>query len=152
MKYNLPVHYLLISVALFSFSCASSKQGTPSFAKLPPQVAPSHCRLVGTIVSIDTTRSPNPQDPCAKAPCKAKVKITKILGYGAGFTSPLAEGREVEMTFTFTLAPTTKDLFPNLIATYPGLKTGDTFQADIQAQVKMGEEKPSLVVMGYEVK
>ncbi len=56
------------------------------------------------------------------------------------------------MTFTFTLAPTTKDLFPNLMTTYPGLKTGDTFQADVQAQVKMGEEKPSLVVMSYEVK
>jgi hypothetical protein len=147
-------HSPLILLTLFYFACGSSKpEGRAvAHAKLPPQIAPSHCRLVGTIVSIDTTRSPNPQDPCAKAPCKAKVKITKILGYGAGFTSPLAEGREVEMTFTFTLAPTTKDLFPNLIATYPGLKTGDTFQADIQAQVKMGEEKPSLVVMGYEVK
>jgi len=56
------------------------------------------------------------------------------------------------MTFIFTLAPTTKDLFPNLTATYPGLKTGDTFQADVQAQLKMGEEKPSLTVMSYEVK
>jgi hypothetical protein len=142
---------LLPLFVLFCAACGSTKNEA-RLAKLPPQIAPSHCRLMGTILSIDPSRSTNPQDPCAKAPCKAKVKITKILGYGAGFTSPLAEGREVEMTFTFTLAPTTKDLFPNLIATYPGLKTGDTFQADVQAQLKMGEEKPSLTVMGYEVK
>ena len=144
----------LILLTLFYFACGSSKPEARSFAnaKMPPQIPPSHCRLIGTIISIDTTRSPNPQDPCAKAPCKAKVKITKVLGYGSGFTTPLTEGREVEMTFVFTLAPTTKDLFPNLIATYPGLKTGDTFQADVQAQLKMGEEKPSLTVMSYEVK
>ncbi|MGQ9805037.1 MAG: hypothetical protein ACUVRP_03050 [Chlorobiales bacterium] len=83
---------------------------------------------------------------------RAKVKITKILGYGSGFIKPLSEGSEVEMTFAFTLAPTTNDLFPNFLTRYPRLKTGNTFQADVQTQVSMGEAKPSLIVMNYEVK
>lgn len=143
--------YLPTLLALLFFACGSTKEAA-RLAKLPPQIAPSHCRLVGTIVSINPTRSTNPQDPCAKAPCQATIKITKILGYGSGFTTPLTEGSEVEMTFTFTLAPTTNDLFPNLLARYPGLNTGDAFQADVQTQVKMGEAKPSLIVMNYEVK
>ncbi|MCS6989205.1 MAG: hypothetical protein NZM06_06760 [Chloroherpetonaceae bacterium] len=144
-------HLSLVALALCLSACGSSKQAEPPLAKLPAQIPPSHCRIIGTIVSIDPTRSTNPQDPCSKAPCKAKVKITRVLGYGSGFSATLAEGKEVEMTFAFTLAPTTKDLFPNLVARYKGLKEGDSFQADVQSSLKLGDDKPSLTVMAYEV-
>ncbi len=144
--------YLSLLLAGFSFACGSTKEDARPFAKLPPQVAPNHCRLMGVIAAIDETRSTDRESPCAKAPCKAKVKITKILGYGSGFTTPLTEGNEVEMTFAFTLAPTTKELFPNLTARYKGLKQGDTFQADVQSEPKLGEALSALVVMSYEVK
>lgn len=142
---------LPVFLALLVCACGSSKQAELPLAKLPAQIPPSHCRFVGTIVSIDPARSSNPQDPCAKAPCKAKVKIVRTIGYGSGFVGTLAEGKEVEMTFAFTLAPTTKDLFPNLSARYKGLKQGDTFQADAQSSLKLGDDKPSLTVMAYEV-
>ncbi|MFQ3597809.1 MAG: hypothetical protein SNJ55_06295 [Chloroherpetonaceae bacterium] len=144
--------YLFLLLAAFSFACGSTKEDARSFAKLPQQIPPNHCRMIGVIASIDETRSTDRESPCAKAPCKAKVKITKILGYGSGFNTPLTEGREVEMTFAFTLAPTTKELFPNLAARYKGLKQGDTFQADVQSQQRIGDDLPSLTVISYEAK
>ncbi len=143
-------YFLLLAVLVCA--CGTTREDARPFAKLPQQIAPSHCRIIGVVASIDETRSTDTKNPCAKAPCKAKVKITKILGYGSGFTTPLTEGSEVEMTFAFTLAPTTKDLFPNLSARYKGLKQGDTFQADVQSQFKLGDTSPSLVVMSYEAK
>ncbi len=145
-------HYLPILLAVALAACASSKEDSRPIAKLPSQIPPNHCRILGVVSAINNARSTDAQSPCAKAPCKAKVKITKILGYGSGFAKPLAEGSEVEMTFAFTLAPTTKELFPNLAARYKGLKLGDAFQADVESVVKLGEEKPSLTVISYEVK
>ncbi|MFN3344070.1 MAG: hypothetical protein ACK412_00275 [Chloroherpetonaceae bacterium] len=151
------MQFLPLLFVFFICACGTTKQDVQKqdarpFAKLPQQIPPNHCRIVGTISLIDSTRFPDPQSPCAKAPCKAKVKINKILGYGSGFTNPLTEGREVEMTFAFTLAPTTKELFPNLDARYKGLKQGDTFQADVELQQRLGDSAASFVVMSYEVK
>ncbi len=151
MKY-LPLLFVFLCCACGSTKQEMTKQEVRPFAKLPQQIPPSHCRISGTISTIDSTRSPDTQSPCAKVPCKAKVKVNKIFGYGSGFTNPLTEGSEVEMTFAFTLAPTTKELFPNLDARYKGLKQGDTFQADVQLQQRLGDSAPSLVVMSYEVK
>lgn len=143
--------YSLLLV-MFSFACGSTKEDARPLAKLPQQIAPNHCRIIGAVVSIDETRSTDAESPCAKAPCKAKVKINKILGYGSGFTTPLTEGSEVEMTFSFTLSPTTKDLFPNLKVQYKGLKQGDVFQADVRSEPKLGDASSPLIVMSYEVK
>jgi hypothetical protein len=148
----LPLLFVFLICACGSTKQDDARQDTRPFAKLPQQIAPNHCRISGTLSTIDSTRSPDPQSPCAKVPCKAKVKVNKILGYGSGFTNPLTEGSEVEMTFAFTLAPTTKELFPNLDARYKGLKQGDTFQADVQLQQQLGDSAPSLVVMRYESK
>lgn len=122
-------------VALLILSCRSSqdqvkKEEAPSQTQKPadvgPGVPPGHCRIVGTVISISNALSAKAEDPCSKAPCMASIKVDEILGYGSAFTSPLSNGKEIQVQFTFTLAPS-KEMSPPL----PGLAVGSRFQADL---------------------
>ncbi len=97
------------------------------------QISPGHCRIVGTIVSIDSVLDKDvPRDPCSIEPCNANVRVDSVIGYGNAFP-PLSPGNIIEVHFYFTLAPTTKDLFPDLTEFLPGLQAGSTFTGDIDA-------------------
>lgn len=100
-------------------------------------VAPQRCRIVGTLVGINQDLLKEGNGPCTKVPCRGIVRIDSILGYGSAFGNPLAIGQRVHMHFAFTLAPTTKDLFPNMTETYPGLDINSRFQADVESVPEM---------------
>lgn len=99
----------------------------------PGTLGPGQARLAGTVVSIDTARSTRPSDPCAKAPCRAQVRVDTVLGYGGGFPRPLVPGETLAVHFGFTLAPT-PSVMPEVTPPYPGLEVGDAFTADLRAR------------------
>ena len=111
-----------------------------------PGVPPSHCRLVGTVVSIDTTLSSMTEDPCSKVPCVASVRIDEVVGYGSGFVGMLGKGSEIKMRFRYTLGPTS-DVFPGMSPSLPGLETGSKFQADVRMSNSMLESGQAMYVV-----
>jgi hypothetical protein len=132
MKPGKAVYFLLlISTGLISCSANISKQEKESPQQHKETFAPGTVSIMGRIVSIDSARMvPNPQEPCGKFPCWAKIKVESIVGYGAG-APPVSRNDTLETKFAFTLSPTTKDLFPNLKVRMPGLKEGSEFSASI---------------------
>ncbi len=96
--------------------------------RIPPGVV----RIRRTMVDIDSSRKFSMvNSPYSKQPCWAHVKINSILGYGAG-APVVSESDTVFVKFGFTLGPTTKKLFPNLVHRLPGLPIGSSFQADLR--------------------
>ncbi len=113
------------------------------------QIAPGKCRMIGTLVAIDSTLERS--GPCSKAPCKGIVRVDSILGYGSAFGNPIAVNGQLEVRFAFTVAPTTSGLFPNVTQVLPGLQLGTKFQTDIESQNEpsIGERRSSYVIEDY---
>ncbi len=137
---------------------ADSKDVRETPAKPTPagqKISPNHCRIVGTVVEIDSApTTAEPDNPCSLVPCRALVRVDEIIGYGQGFSSPLAKGVEVKVDFRFTLSPT-KDLFPKMKTSYPGLRVGSSFLADLEEQMseKTDERQDRFfAVYGYKAK
>lgn len=116
---------LLVLISTFLFACRSSQQETikreeRKEVQKPPDVGhmvpPGHCRILATVVSISDMLSSRPDDPCAKTPCRATIKIDKVIGYGSAFNAPLSEGSQFEVKFRSTVGD---------------LKVGSKFQADM---------------------
>jgi hypothetical protein len=118
-------------------------------AEQASRVAPNKCRMVATVMAIDSTLEKD--GPCSKAPCRGIVRVDSIIGYGSAFGSPIAVNTEIEVRFAFTVAPTNKDLFPNLTQRLPGLRLGTRFQTDIESQHELGVgvRHPSYLVQMY---
>ncbi len=114
------------------------------------RIAPGRCRIVGTLVSIDSTLEKG--GPCLKAPCRGFVRVDSVLGYGAAFGNPVAVNERIDVRFAFTLAPTSRELFPNMTKQLPGLQVGTRFQADLESQNEFGnsERRVSYLVHDYE--
>ncbi len=112
-------------------------------------IAPGRCRIVGTVMSIDSTLEEG--GPCSEAPCRAIVRVDSVLGYGSAFGNPIAVTVQIPVRFAFTLAPTTKDLFPNMTERLPGLQVGAKFQTDLEArkEMGMGERHVSYLIQEY---
>jgi len=155
---------LLCCLLLLEAGCGNNsaarregESGRPAPQEAATSIAPNHCRIIGTIVSVDPDfRTGEPGTPTAEEPCLAVVRVDSVLGYGSAFGRPLAQGREIEVLFKFTLSPT-KDLFPRLARHYPGLKAGSRFQADVELVSERPRESGAVagyrhVVYGYEVK
>jgi hypothetical protein len=94
------------------------------------RIPPGACRLVGKVVAILPQRDADKQAPCGQVPCRAQVRVERVVGYGAAFQPPLAEGQQIKVYSTFTLSPTGK-YFPELATPLPGLPVGSLFEADI---------------------
>ena len=162
MKKFLKTLVVLISL-LVLFSCNSTQRKKEQVSAGQPQkassikigaqdIAPGHCRIIGTIVSIDAIqKTGNAEDPCSKEPCRAVVRVESVLGYGQGFIRPLSKSKEVPITFKFTLSPT-NDLFQNMTKTYPGLEVGSKFLADVEAHELIGTKTINYLIYGYEIK
>lgn len=146
-KFLLPVFMVL--VVLFSFNCHKevAKDNTDKVLAEPNRIPPGHAEIKGEIVEIEPVSKTENYSPCSKAPCMAKVKIDGVA-YGAGFPV-LSKNKEIMIKFNFTLAPTTKELFPNMDDSYPGLKVGDKFSALAGFNVPIGSDKPEFFVYGY---
>lgn len=144
-------------VALLSSNCiilVSCRTSQPVMKRTGEPIPPNTCRVLLTVLSIDTTlQSSFPNDPCAKAPCRASVRVESVLGYGAAFTAPLSKGEVIQVHFTFTVAPT-KNLFPTMDQTYPGVHVGTKFTTDLQSQqVFQGLEaqQSRYLIYGYSI-
>jgi hypothetical protein len=111
-------------------------------AAAPPRIPPGTCRLVGKVVAILPERDPDKQAPCGRVPCRALVRVQRIVGYGAAFQPPLAEGQEIKVYFTFTLSSTGK-YFPELTTPLPGLQVGSIFEADMTGPPEPGTARES---------
>ena len=83
-------------------------------------------------------------------PCRGIVRIDSILGYGSSFGNPLAVGQRVNVHFAFALAPTTKDLFPNMTETYPGLELNSRFRADVESPPEINTSADRIFYQVYD--
>lgn len=150
-KHN-PAHPLLIALLFVAFSCRSSQPEKEISLQEP--IPPNHCRIVGTVVSIDpVSQSSDPNDPCARVPCKAAIRVNRVLGYGSAFTKPLSPGNVISVQFAFTTGAT-KELFPSMASSYPGVQQGTSFQADVRSDEVGGKggSSPVFVIYGYQIK
>ncbi|MDA3859881.1 MAG: hypothetical protein PF445_01515 [Melioribacteraceae bacterium] len=127
--YNLK--YFFYTFILFSLFLFSSCSSTPEIeTTLPSKIATNICRISGTIVNIDEAKKSS--GPCSIHPCVASVEINNVIETGFGFSTPLIKGNKIKVTFAYTLSETSKELFPTLNYTLPGLKIGDSFIGDIE--------------------
>jgi len=151
---------MIAAVALVGLSaCASqTEQSVRDENQNPGQIiaqgeriAPGKCRVLCTVVAIDSSLEAS--GPCAKAPCRAVVRVDSILGYGSAFGNPIAVRGEIPVRFAFTLAPTTNDLFPSMTEHLPGLALGSKFRTDLESRIQMKNSGglPSYEVYGYAI-
>ncbi|MDE3057512.1 MAG: hypothetical protein KGJ59_06110 [Bacteroidota bacterium] len=156
MRYRREFFFYMIAVLLFG-GCASERSAVSQSLIHPVRnpIPPNHCRIRGTITAIDSAfADSDSSQPCAKIPCNAEIRIDSILGYGSSFGEPVVEGKEYAVHFAFTLARTTKELFPSMNEGYPGLNVGSSFVADIEQNAVRGATKsvmPVFVIYGYSV-
>jgi hypothetical protein len=151
---------LLCLVCLAVVACRSTRQTEDSHkesghsdarpAEPGPGVPPNHCRIVGTVVSIEPGRSANPGDPCSKVPCQAIVRVEKVLEYGSSFLPPLSQGSLIRVHFVFTMSPT-NNLFPDLKPPLPGLTEGTTFETELSNQGEGGDSVGGAEYRTYQV-
>ena len=137
---------LVITVSILLMNCSTPKENkTLIESKIPP----GHAKIVGIIIEIEpvTDRS-NLNDPCSKAPCIALVKVTSAV-YVAAFPS-FSKDDEIRIKFLFTLEKTTKELFPDMKETYPGLKVGQEFTALVAYTENIDKTVPKFQIYGYE--
>ncbi|MGA7839215.1 MAG: hypothetical protein WB996_14695 [Ignavibacteriaceae bacterium] len=142
-----------ISFVLISFNCQKdvTKDNEKPELQKPDTIPPGQASISGEIVEIEpVSKMAGDNSPCSKAPCMAKVKIDGVT-YGAGF--PVLNKKDnITIKFNFTLSPTTKDLFPNMDESYPGLKVGDKFTALAGFVNAIGKDEPEFYVYGYSKK
>ena len=103
------------------------------YAATAGQVAPDVCRVIATVLEIapiavmeDSTA------PCAQAPCRATLQISRIVGTGSAFKAPVLPGASVSVHFAYTTAGTT-ELFPDKTPALPGVTAGDEIMVDLNA-------------------
>jgi len=144
-KYLFTILIFIVSILLMS--CSTPKENkTLIESKIPP----GHAKVVGIITKIEpVAESSNLNDPCSKAPCIALVKVTSAV-YGAAFPS-FTKDEEIRIKFLFTLEQTTKELFPNMEETYPGLRVGQEFTALVAHIDNIGETVPKFQIHSYEL-
>lgn len=150
-KFPLLIIFVLL-ISAFSFECrkeVTKNSDTPKLVK-PDTIPPGHAKIVAEVVSVEPVDKNN-TGLCAKAPCVAVVKLESIE-YGSAFPV-LSVGKDVRVKFNFTLAPTSKEMFPDMDESYPGLKVGDKFEALIEHTIKMeGDKQPEFEISGYSKK
>ncbi len=139
------------SLLLAGCSASSTTKEESYSAK---NIPPGQCRLVASVVKIDTVLSSiNEKDPCSKAPCNAWILVKKIIGYGAGSVG-INVGDTLRTKFAFTLDSTNQKTFPSLKENLPGLKEGSVFEADVQLIPSNPTDKNKLkvyLVYGYKI-
>ena len=137
---------LVITVSILLMNCSTPKENK---ILIESKIPPGHAKIIGVITKIEPVLdSPNLNDPCSKAPCIAFVKVSSAV-YGAAFPS-FSKEEEIRIKFLFTLEKTTKELFPDMEETYPGLKVGQEFTALVAHIENIDETAPKFQIHGYE--
>jgi hypothetical protein len=133
-------------LAVLGGGCALSGRGTGMksvadsaviVTEVPTQfvqpVQPGTCRVVATVVAVDTTfRGDKSNDPCSTTPCRARIRIDSVAAVGPDFPGYLIrEGDIVVASFPGTLGPHDELFNGLLVRHYDGLQNGDRFRADV---------------------
>lgn len=118
----------ILFISLFLFATCNSVHDIKS--TLPNKVNPNSCRINGTVTRIDSIKEIN--SPCSMHPCVAIIEVNNVVETGLSFNSPIVKSDTIKVKFEFTLSKTSKELFPNLNYTLPGLKVGDSFIGDVE--------------------
>ena len=146
MKLKSKLITILFALLFVSYTSTKTPQ-TP----LPNDVAPNSCRINGTVVNIENITETS--GPCALSPCVAKIKINNVIKTGSSFRTPLIKGDTIKIKFEFTLSETSKELFPTLEKSYPGLQVRDKFIGDIERieliQLNNSKEKFEYKITDY---
>ncbi len=138
---------MALTLSILLLNCSSPKENNKLKVS---DISPGTAKIVGTITEIEpVSNNSNPTNPCSKAPCIALVKVSSAR-YGAAFPQ-LVMGKEIRIKFRFTLAKSTKELFPNMEEEYPGLKVGDEFTAIVSTIISVDETAPKFQINGYEL-
>ncbi len=128
-----------------SSQSAKISSGTEqSMSPIPPQ----HSAIVGRIVSISARRLNQPI-PCTIAPCVAIVRLESLRA-GMNFPDDILPDEEYTITFSCTLAPTTKEMFPDVATQLPGLQVGARFKALLRYEPGFGGGARNFVIDRYE--
>ncbi len=150
MKIKTILLSVFVIIFLTHYSCKTQKKKTivKKNVDIGVKLSPGTCSFEGEIISIEKIKNTNSNNACSKAACIAKVKITKVLGYGSAFNAPMGSGKVIKMRFKYTLSKTEK-LFPNKKNHLPGLKVGSKFKASVKATEEMGEDNPVYTIDDY---
>ncbi|KAA3440000.1 hypothetical protein [Rufibacter hautae] len=92
-------------------------------------VAPGRARAVLEVVRILPDLEPAGNGPCSQAPCKAEVRITQVLGYGAGFNKSLGQGQQMSVYFPMTVQAGKGR---------PGVTAGKKIKAELKSSLTEG--------------
>ncbi len=164
MKRTINTRFLTVSVlSIFLAGCSahvdktaqdgnrSTEESSHALQGQQTGISPGHCRIIGTLVSVDSTLAES--GPCSKAPCRATIRVDSVLGYGAAFLRPLAVNSQINVRFVLTVGPTTSELFPNMTDRMPGIQIGGKFQTDVESREEMGQATtgPIYLVYAYKV-
>ncbi len=96
--------------------------------------------IIASINVINQKKDSSDQNSiCFRFPCRAGIRIERLLDKGPLFKTPENLSGITYVEFPFTLLPTNKDLFPELKKQYPGLKINDKFEAVIQSRMALPE-------------
>lgn len=116
----------IILLTLLLVSCNSIEK-----SNLDENINPNACRINGTILMVE--KSFESSGPCVNHHCTAQVLVNNIVSSGFSFNHPFAQTDTIKIKFEFTLDETTKDMFPNLTKSFPGLIVGDSFVGDVES-------------------
>jgi hypothetical protein len=137
---------MIVTVSILIMSCTTPKENK---SLIDSKIPPGQAKIVGIIIEIEpVSNNSNLNDPCSKTPCIAIVKVSSAV-YGAAFPS-FSKDDEIRIKFLFTLEKTTKELFPNMEETFPGLKVGQKFTALVSHIENIDESAPKFQIHGYE--
>ena len=130
---------LFLLTFLCSFIISAQKDTTGNVIyKIDNQIIdPNNGLIEGEIIDILPAKKKRSQKLCNKFPCKAIVRINKVVGYGSSFPIIFSKGMEIKVFFAHSLEPS-KEVLPNLKYNLPGLSTGAKFKAKIEAIEKLG--------------
>ena len=71
--------------------------------------------LIATVVEIiQPIKKEGSKSVCDKVPCTAYLRVDRLVEVGRFFDYSFGEEDKIGAYFTFSLAPTSKDLFPNI--------------------------------------
>ena len=137
---------------LFAFIIGCSFQTTSktnAFQTGKASSTPMSCKIEGEIVSEMKMQDKDTGSICSKYPCKAKVRILKVLDRGSSVSISINAGDTIEVNFAYSLS-STSTISPAMKAQYPGLKRKDRFIADVTEHLQIAAN-PLFTVYGYEV-
>ncbi len=102
------------------------------------EALPNSCLVTATVLTIYPPDQSQKDSWCGKFPCTALLQINEIKNCGAGAAGMINLSANIEVNFTFTLAPS--DSVDKSISLHlPGLKVGDKILTSLHLHPAMND-------------